>query len=445
MTKPTILIIDDDQRMRELLRDTLAEDSLEATLCGDSRHALDLIRDTSPDIIITDLKMPYFDGITIIEQAQQVSPESIIIMVTGHGSIEKAINAIRKGAYDYIQKPFEPDNLLLVVRRASNHVHLIKENRRLRMKVNKEGRNSMVGDSPPMMALKEMISRIAPFNTTVLIEGETGTGKELAARKIHQNSRRCHNLFLAVNCGAIAEQLLESELFGHEKGSFSGADSRKHGLFEAADQGTLFLDEINATSVSFQVKLLRVLQEGEIMRVGSTQTTPVDVRVIAAANAPLEKEVEKERFRRDLFYRLNVVTIDLPPLRRRTSDIPLLAHHFMYKYAEKYKKEMKNIDWQVQEKLLGYHWPGNVRELENVIERAVLMAESAHIKSVHLPQKANAPLENLASGFITLEKMEQRLISSTLQAVNGHRERTAETLGISTATLWRKMKKYHLS
>ena len=445
MTEPAVLVIDDDQRMRELLRDTLAEEGFKATLCGDSRQAVEIISADLPDIIITDLKMPHYDGIAILELAQKRAPESIVIMVTGYGTIQTAVDAIRKGAYDYIQKPFEPDDFLLVIRRAADHVRLIKENQRLRMQVEGGRHDDLVGDSPPMLALKEMINRVAPFDTTVLIEGETGTGKEIVARTIHRGGRRSHNSFLAVNCGAIAEQLLESELFGHEKGAFTGADNRKQGLFEAANQGTLFLDEINATSENFQIKLLRVLQENQIMRVGSTQPTPVDVRIIAASNRPLEKEMEEDHFRRDLFYRLNVVTIEIPPLRRRSADIPLLTQHFMHKYADKYKKELKNINWQAQEKLLAYHWPGNVRELENVIERAVLMAESDHLQSVYLPKKAGVPQENPCSGLMTLEKMELLLISNTLEAVNGHRERSAAILGISPVTLWRKMKKYHLS
>lgn len=447
MNQPTILIIDDDQRMRELLRDTLAEEDLDADLCSDSRRAVSIIKTNPPDIIITDLKMPHYDGIAVLEQAKKTAPDSIVIMVTGYGTIETAIDATRKGAYDYIQKPFEPDEFLVVVRRATSHVRLIHENKRLRMQVEEGGLDNMIGDSPSMQTLKEMIDRIAPFDTTVLIEGETGTGKELVARKIHRRSRRRHNTFLAVNCGALSEQLLESELFGHEKGAFTGADNCKHGLFEATNQGTIFLDEINSISINFQVKLLRVLQERQIMRVGSTQMTPVNVRVIVASNSPLEKEVEENRFRRDLFYRLNVVTIEVPPLRRRTSDISLLAHHFMHKYTDKYNKEVKNIAWQVQEKLLSYHWPGNVRELENCIERAVLMGESDQIHSVQLAKNASGDreMESLCSSFVTLEQMEQTVISHTLQAVNGHRERTSELLGISSVTLWRKMKKYKLS
>ena len=300
MNQPTILIIDDDQRMRELLRDTLAEEDLDADLCSDSRRAVSIIKTNPPDIIITDLKMPHYDGIAVLEQAKKTAPDSIVIMVTGYGTIETAIDATRKGAYDYIQKPFEPDEFLVVVRRATSHVRLIHENKRLRMQVEEGGLDNMIGDSPSMQTLKEMIDRIAPFDTTVLIEGETGTGKELVARKIHRRSRRRHNTFLAVNCGALSEQLLESELFGHEKGAFTGADNCKHGLFEATNQGTIFLDEINSISINFQVKLLRVLQERQIMRVGSTQMTPVNVRVIVASNSPLEKEVEENRFRRDL-------------------------------------------------------------------------------------------------------------------------------------------------
>ncbi|GAB4337102.1 MAG: sigma-54 dependent transcriptional regulator [Desulfobulbaceae bacterium] len=446
---PAILIIDDDKRMGELLRDTLAEENLEATVSTDSREALRLLSENPLDIVITDLKMPHHDGIAVLERAREINPEIVVILITGYGSIETAIEAIRKGAYDYIQKPFEPDDFLLTINRAVDHVTLLHENRRLRQQIaeNRTGsRWEMIGDSPQMLSLRETIERIAPFDTTVLIEGETGTGKELVARLLHLGSPRKEMPFMAVNCGALSEELLESELFGHEKGAFTGADRRKKGLFETAEKGTVFLDEVNATSSNFQVKLLRVLQEGQVMRVGSSHPTPVDVRVIAASNSPLGAEVEAGRFRQDLFYRLNVFTITLPPLRKRRPDIPLLAYHFLHRFSRKFNLEVKTITPTAMDKLLRHDWPGNVRELENTIQRAVLLAESPAIRTIQLPQKSTVPkdIDEACSKMISIAEMEKMLISHTLQAVNGHRERTAEILGISPATLWRKMKKYNL-
>jgi DNA-binding NtrC family response regulator len=285
-----ILVVDDDLRMRELIRDTLAEMELRPQLCGDSREALRLLASDPFDLVITDLKMPHVDGIEVLEGAKRFNPEILVILVTGYGTIESAIEAMQKNAYDYIQKPFEPDDFLLVVRRAVDHIRLLRENRRLKEQVAGIGFEELVGDSRPMKDLQAMIARIAPLDTTVLLQGETGTGKELVARSIHRGNKRRLAAFLPVNCGAIAETLLESELFGHEAGAFTGADRRKQGLFEAVAGGTLFLDEINATSLQFQVKLLRVLQEGEIMRVGATTPVKVDARIIAAANTSLEKE-----------------------------------------------------------------------------------------------------------------------------------------------------------
>lgn len=449
MKQPAILVLDDDRRMGELLRDTLAEENLPSVILNDSRQALQNIAENRYDIIVTDLKMPHHDGITILERAREVYPDTIVILLTGYGSIETAIEATRKGAYDYIQKPFEPDDFLLVIKRALDHVALLQENKRLRRQIeNREfTNNEMVGDSAPMLALKEMIARISPFDATVLMQGETGTGKELVARLLHAGNPRRHMPFVAANCGALAEQILESELFGHERGAFTGADRRKQGLFETAHRGTIFLDEINATSSNFQVKLLRVLQEGQIVRMGSSVPTAIDVRVIAASNIPLEKEVEGGRFRQDLYYRLNVFSLVLPPLRLRRPDIPLLAHHFLHKFSLKFDKEVKSITQPVLDKLLQYDWPGNVRELENIIQRAVLLSDSPQINSIHLPRRTSAmhDLDDACSSLISFAEMEKMLISHTLQAVNGHRERTAEILGISPATLWRKMKKYQLN
>ena len=441
-----ILVVDDDLRMRELIRDTVAELGLQPELCGDSREALRRLEQDPFDLVLTDLKMPHIDGIGVLERAKGLNPEILVILITGYGTIESAIEAIQKDAYDYIQKPFEPDDFLLVVRRALSHIRLLRENQLLREQVAGLGFDELVGDSRSMKELQAMIARIAPLDTTVLLQGETGTGKELVARLLHRGSQRRQAAFLPVNCGAIAETLLESELFGHEAGAFTGADRRKQGLFEAVTGGTLFLDEINATSLQFQVKLLRVLQEGEILRVGATTPVRVDVRIIAAANASLESEVEQGRFRRDLLYRLNVITVDIPPLRKRQTDIPLLAHHFCNKYSQRYQKLIKSIAGEVLDRLLRYPWPGNVRELENVMERAVIMADSDRISSAHLPnrQEPGVMPDDFCDGLVSLADMEKVLIERTLQSLNGHKGRTAEILGISPTSLWRKMNRYHL-
>jgi DNA-binding NtrC family response regulator len=444
--KPSILVVDDDLRMRQLVRDTLAMEGFEARLCIDGREAAQLLAAQAFDIVITDLMMPYFNGIEILEKARQANPDCMVVLVTGYGTIESAVEAIRKGAYDYIQKPFEPDELLFVVQRAAEHARLLHENRKLRQQVEGCRSEELIGTSPQMASLKELVGKIAPFDTTVLIQGETGTGKELVAKLIHHWSTRADQIFLPVNCGALPESLLESELFGHVRGAFTGAEQDKQGLFEAVHNGTIFLDEIDSTSAGFQVKLLRVLQEGAFLKVGGREPCRVDVRVIAATSTPLAKEVEAGRFRSDLFYRLNVVTIDIPPLRRRREDIPLLAYHFLVKYGAKYGREVRSIAAPALAQLRIYSWPGNVRELENVLERAVIMAVGPELQPEHLPRLANAGdrPEEKEGGLVSMSEMERSLIARTLQSTGGHRGRTAEALGISSASLWRKIKKYGL-
>jgi DNA-binding NtrC family response regulator len=444
--KPSILVVDDDLRMRQLVRDTLAVEGFESRQCIDGREAAQLLSTQPFDIVITDLMMPYFNGIEILEKARQANPDCLVVLVTGYGTIESAVEAIRKGAYDYIQKPFEPDELLFVVRRAAEHARLLHENRKLRQQVEGCQSEELIGTSPQMASLKELVGKIAPFDTTVLIQGETGTGKELVAKLIHRWSKRADQIFLPVNCGALPESLLESELFGHVRGAFTGAEQDKQGLFEAVHHGTIFLDEINSTSAGFQVKLLRVLQEGAFLKVGGREPCRVDVRVIAATSMPLAKEVEAGRFRSDLFYRLNVVTIDIPPLRRRREDIPLLAHHFLVKFGAKYGREVRSISMPGLAQLRGYSWPGNVRELENVIERAIIMASGPELQPEHLPRLANAGgrPEATEGDLVSMSEMEKSLIARTLQSTGGHRGRTAEALGISSASLWRKIKKYGL-
>ena len=440
----SILIVEDDLRMRQLLRDTLAAEGIFAEICEDSREALRILNTQKVDILVTDLMMPHVGGMEILEEARRNNPDCAVILITGYGTIESAVEAIRKGAYDYVQKPFEPDALMLIVRRAQEHVCLLHENRALRRQVEEMHSEELIGTSRQMTDLKNFLAKIAPFDTTVLIQGETGTGKELVARLIHQWSARRTRTFLPINCGALPESLLESELFGHVRGAFTGADRDKKGLFETVDKGTLLLDEINSISPAFQVKLLRVLQEGTYMKVGGRDTQKVDVRIIAAGNMPLQKEVEAGRFRSDLFYRLNVVPVEIPPLRERREDIALLAHHFLAKYGAKYGKSIQTINGRALEHLRSYAWPGNVRELENVIERAVVMADGNELRETHLPQTAAPAADKMPAedALISLEEMEKRLIYKTLQHTGGNRGRTADILGISPVSLWRKIKKY---
>jgi len=442
----SILIVEDDSTMRHLIRDTLAAEGIAAQMSEDSRAAANLIEQSRIDIVLTDLMMPHLDGMEILARARQNNPDCVVIVITGYGTIESAVEAIRKGAYDYVQKPFEPDALVLTVQRAMEHARLVRENKSLREQAGERREGDLIGSSRKMVELKNFIARIAPFDTTVLIQGETGTGKELVAKFIHQWSSRVGRRFLPVNCGALTETLLESELFGHVRGAFTGADSDKKGLFETVDKGTIFLDEINSISPAFQVKLLRVLQEGTYLRVGGRDPRTVDVRVIAAANADLEKEVEAGLFRSDLYYRLNVVPVLIPPLRERREDIALLAHHFLAVYGTKYGKTISSISGKALDLLRAYSWPGNVRELENVMERAIIVADEDELQPAHLPRLSASGQEPMESEdvLMSLEEMEKRLIVRGLRHTGGHKGRTAELLGISPVSLWRKIKKYDL-
>lgn len=447
MPDPRILIVDDDLRMRQLIRDTLASEGINAVLCSDGAEAAELLLQQTTDLIITDLMMPQIDGMELLNLALQANPDCLVVVITGYGSIESAVQAIKNGAYDYLQKPFEPDQLLLVVQRALVRLQLQEENRQLRQLVAGSQTDELLGTSKQMTELKALISRIAPFDTTVLIQGETGTGKELAARMIHRLSGRREKRFLPINCGALPESLLESELFGHARGAFTGADREKMGLLESADHGTLFLDEINSTSPAFQVKLLRVLQEGSFIRIGDNEPRTVDLRVIAATNTPLEKEVQDGRFRSDLFYRLNVVALTLPPLREHNSDIGLLAHAFLTRFARQYGVGLNRIAPESLRQLCSYHWPGNVRELENTIERAVIMADGTELLPQHLPRlSASSPSSVPASDqeLLPMAELERRHIIRVLKATGDHRGKTAHILGISTTSLWRKLNQYGL-
>jgi DNA-binding NtrC family response regulator len=442
----SVLVVDDDLRMRQLVRDALAAEGIASAICADGREAARLLQERNVDVLITDLMMPHLGGIELLEIARQVNPDCMVILITGYGSIESAVEAIRKGAYDYIQKPFEPDALVLTVCRAREHVRLVKENRLLRQQVGLLRSDELIGNSQAMTELKSFIAKIAPFDTTVLIQGETGTGKELVAKLIHQWSPRKTEAFLPVNCGALPEQLLEAELFGHKRGSFTGATQDKKGLFETVGKGTIFLDEINSISAAFQVKLLRVLQEGSYLRVGGREPRKMAARVIVAGNVPLEQEVEAGRFRSDLFYRLNVFPVVIPPLRERIEDIDLLAHYFVEKFSLRYERPVSEISAAVIKRLRGYPWPGNVRELENVIERAVIVMEGTRLETILLPHRSSSPSAESRekSEIRSFEEMERHLISLALSRTGGSRQNTAELLKISPVTLWRKMKKYQI-
>lgn len=384
---PTVLIVDDEPNYLVVLEELLSDEGYTVLTADNARVGLELAMNNDVDAVVTDMKMPDIDGMVFLENLHRLKPDLPIVMMTAYGTIEKAVEAMKKGAFDYICKPFENDEFKMVVARAVEHFKLVCRNRELEEEVkNRYSFRNIIGKSPAMQKVFYTIEKVAPSRSTVLITGESGTGKELIAKAIHYHSPRKDKPFVSVNCGALPETLLESELFGHERGAFTGALQQRKGRFELAHEGTLFLDEISEMPLHLQVKLLRVLQEMEFERVGGTQTVRVDVRIIAASNRDLKKEVETGMFRSDLFYRLNVVNIHLPPLRERKEDIPLLITHFLEKYSKEagYSEPLK-VDRDAMQCLMEYHWPGNVRELENVIERAILLSSGNVITLADLP------------------------------------------------------------
>lgn len=384
----TLLIVDDERNYLIVLEDLLSEEGYEVVTAETAPKALEILQSQELDLVITDMKMPGMDGMALLDNIHTQHPDLPVIMMTAYGTIEKAVEAMRKGAFDYIMKPFKNEELKLTIRKGVEHYRLIRQNRHLSRELQERYQfSNIIGKSAPMQRIYELIEKVAPTKATVLITGESGTGKELIARAIHYNSTRQDHPFISVNCGALPENLLESELFGHEKGAFSGAVSQRRGRFELAHGGTLFLDEISEMSPSLQVKLLRVLQEMEFERVGGSQTLKVDVRVVAASNRDLKAEIAEGGFRSDLFYRLNVVHIGLPPLRERTDDIPLLVNHFLDKYRKESGRSALEMEPEALRCLFEYSWPGNVRELENVIERAVILAAGDRITVKDFPSE----------------------------------------------------------
>jgi two-component system NtrC family response regulator len=382
----TVLIVDDERNYLLVLEALLSEEGYQVITAEGALRGLECLDENELDVVITDMKMPGMDGMDFMERVQLRQPDLPVIMMTAFGSVEKAVQAMRKGAFDYILKPFKNEELKLTIGKAINHYNLIRQNRQMARELQgKYHFGNIIGKSAQMQRIFELIEKVAPTKATVLITGDSGTGKELVARAIHYNSPRKDQPFISVNCGALPETLLESELFGHEKGAFSGAISQRKGRFELAHEGTLFLDEISEMSAPLQVKLLRILQEMEFERVGGSQTLKVDVRVVAASNRNLKEEASNGRFRSDLYYRLNVVHVYLPSLRQRTDDLPLLVNHFLAKYAKDNHQEMISISSGAMERILDYHWPGNVRELENVIERAIILSDRHEILVKDLP------------------------------------------------------------
>ncbi|MGD8426311.1 MAG: sigma-54 dependent transcriptional regulator [Balneolaceae bacterium] len=450
--KGSILIADDEPGIRESLTIVLEDEGYHCTAVKDGAQAIKAIDEASFDIVISDLKMPNADGIDVLEYVLQHSSETLTIIITAHATVETAIQALRKGAADYILKPLDFDEVLIRLESLLEHKNLVQENKYLREQIDQEYNfNHIIGESSAMKRIYKMVERVSQATSNVLITGASGTGKELVARAIHFNSNRAKKPFLAINCGAIPENLVESELFGHKKGAFTGATSDKEGVFVAANGGTVFLDEVAEIPMNLQVNLLRVLQEREVKPVGSNQNLSFDTRIISATNKDLGEEVEQGKFRDDLFYRLNVVEISLPALQERREDIPLLSHHFLQKYNKELKRNLKGIASEAMSALMAYQWKGQVRELENVIERAVLLSDNEYLTIDDLPSaiRNTSGAENYKMDNSTLDEavqvFEKHHIQSILKRTDGNKSEAARLLGIDPSTLYRKMERLGLS
>jgi len=441
-----ILIVDDEVNLLESLGDVLRRKNFFVGTARNGMEALEKFKERFFDIVIADLRMPRMGGAELLEILKERYPQTMVIILTGYGTVKGAVTAMKKGAFDYLIKPVIPDEIICIINRIVEEQNLRNENRFLREEIEKKG--EIITRNEKMKKLKELISQVAKSEVTVLITGETGTGKELVARAIHYGSPRYKKLFVRVNCAALAEGVLQSELFGHEKGSFTDAYSQRRGRFELADGGTLFLDEIGDISPAVQVKLLRVLQEGEFERVGGEETIRVDARIIAATNRNLSQAIKEKKFRQDLFYRLNVVSIYLPPLRERKEDIPLLAEYFLRKYREVNKK-IEGISKEALDFLVSYEWPGNIRELENTIERAVVLAKGPLIEKENFAFSeqsiAITSEENFSFPSRSLREVELYLLKTVLKETNWNLKKAAQTLQISRTTLYSKIRKYKLN
>jgi DNA-binding NtrC family response regulator len=447
--RPRLLVVDDEPIALRNLERALEKDGYEIATAASGQIALRLLREQPFDVVLTDLRMEKVDGMQVLRRAKELAPDAEVILITGYAAVDTAIEAMKHGAYHYVPKPFKLEEVRRIVREAAEKVALKRENRQLRERV--EGlsdRAEIVTQDPGMLRVLDTVRDVTPTDCNILITGESGTGKELVARFIHRNSRRAGATFFAVNCGAFTEDLLTNELFGHEKGAFTGAAERKKGLVEKADGGTLFLDEVTEMSPAMQVRLLRVIQEQEFIRVGGTEPIRVDVRFIAATNRNVQEAIASGAFRQDLYYRLNVVTLALPALAERKDDVALLAHFFLRKHSERMGKKLDAISDEVLRILAEYRFPGNVRELENIIERGVALATGPVLEPKHLPEdvrRMSLKVFRREGGRLpSLADQERSYIEWVLKEVDGSRSRAAEILGIDRVSLWRKLKRYGL-
>jgi len=448
MAEPaTLLVADDDPGLRESLERTLTREGYRVVLASDGRAALERVQAGGVDLIVTDLRMPGLTGLELLRAAKAIMPDVDVILLTAFGTVEEAVKAMKDGAYDFLTKPFRREQLIKLVDKALERRDLIEQNKALKKQLEDiRSKGQMIGSSPAFRRMLTLVEQIADSSATILIQGESGAGKELVARTIHERSGRRAGPFVAVNCAALPENLLESELFGYEKGAFTGAAGRKEGRFELATTGTLFLDEVADLSLVTQPKILRVLQEGEFERLGGTRTLQVDVRIVAATNQDLAEMVKEKRFREDLYYRLNVITVRVPPLRERHEDIRLLAQYYLRIYAAKNGRKLDGFSNEALERLESYKWPGNVRELENLIERTVLLARKDRIDAEDLPEEIagvkrpprDAILELVGT---PLAEIEQRLLDETLRITGGNKTQAAKLLGIDVRTVARKLER----
>ncbi len=440
-----ILIVDDEESIRRSLQGILSDEGFSVLQARTGEETLAIVAEEMPGLVLLDIWMPGMDGIETLKRIKESFPQIQVVMISGHGNIELAVKATKFGAFDFIEKPLSLDKIILTVNHAFSMYGLEEENRRLRLQV--ASREKLTGDSPVIAKLREKIQIISPTNSWVLIYGENGTGKEVVARSIYRQSKRAHGPFVEVNCAAIPEELIESELFGHEKGAFTGAISMKRGKFDLAHEGTIFLDEIGDMSLNTQAKILRILQEQKFERIGGAKTTYVNVRVIAATNKNLKKEIHEGRFREDLFYRLNVIPLIVPPLRERCEDIPLLINDFIHEFVRKHKRPKKTVSDEVIRYLMDYQWPGNVRELKNVVERMIIMATSEVITSEDIPDEirgVSRPIKKSPFAFESLKEardgFESSFIERKLKEFDGNISKTATSIGIERSHLHRKIK-----
>ena len=450
--KQRILVVDDDPAHRTMLQTLLREWGYDVFEADDGSVAIELVKERYFDLILMDVRMLKVSGLVALEKIKSFNPAIPIIVMTAYSSVESAVEALKNGAYDYLTKPFDFEKLKLTIRRAMEHLKLVKENRLLKETLGSRfAQKNIIGRSSRMKSLLETVDRVASSEATVLITGESGTGKELIAGALHYNSLRNEGPFVKINCAALTETLLESELFGHEKGAFTGAERKKEGCFVQAHGGSLFLDEVSEMSLTMQVKLLRVLQEREVVRVGGEGAVPVDVRVISATNKRLEERITDGSFREDLFYRLNVVGLEVPPLRSRQEDVPLLAQHFLEMFSEKNRKPVAGFTPRAMDAVLRYDWPGNVRELMNAVERGVVLARTEYldVDDLRIPQMSGETLNfsrNVSAEIAgPLEQVEKRAILNTLENTGGNKSEAARRLGITRKTLHHKLKKYGMA